>query len=243
MLKHSSRSTRCRFSHAWILLAIFCSTPLVALLVVDLSVSILNLALFCPIRRLARCWLVSASIFLLCFADPCSSNLSALYPHVSRSSVNTLTFIGPVFVSSSALWRSSDHLTIFSSLSKRFLSCCFLYSSVLYQRPVIWRVKKFTPVVLAPWLQFILKPDWSSVLRPSYFEDVLNLHHINFVDILANFLGEYTCLNKASYRYINNSTIINIRSQLWVALLKSHSQRACRRTLSDRKRIFKVVCH
>ena len=242
MLKHSSRSTRCRFAHAWIFLALFCSTPLVTLLVFYLSVSILNLALFCPIRRLARCWLVSASIFLLCFAEPllleslcslsrCFSQLSK-YPYFHRSGF-----------CSSALWRSSDHLTIFSSLSKRFLSCCFLYSSVLYQRPVIWRVKKFTPVVLAPWLQFILKPDWSSVLRPSYFEDVLNLYYINFVDILANFLGEYTCLNKASYRYINNSTIINIRSQLWVALLKSHSQRACRRTLSDRKRIFKVVCH
>ena len=155
--------------------------------------------------RSARCWLVSASTFFcFVFLNPCSSTRSALYWEVSRSSLNTLTFIRSVLISSSALWRSSDFfllmfhsykflsiLTIFSSLSNRFLSCCFLNSSELYQRPVIWRVKNITPVCLAHCLQFILEPDWSSVLRPSYCEDVLNLHHINFVDFLANFLGKY----------------------------------------------------
>ena len=53
VLKHSSRFARFRFLHGWIFLSFICSTTLVALLVIDLSVSILNLTLFCSICRLA----------------------------------------------------------------------------------------------------------------------------------------------------------------------------------------------
>ena len=200
MLKHSSRSARCRFVHAWIFLSLFCSTPLVALLVVDLSVSILNLALFLSIRRLAL-RVVDFSLsqsFSLCFTEPlfldslctlwrCFSQLSK-YPYFHQTgSCKLLSSLAIFLLHTFHSHKFLSILTIFSSLSNRFLSCCFLYSSVLYQRPVIWRIKKFTPVVLALWLQFILKPDWSNVLRPSYYEDVLNLDHIDFVDFLPIF--------------------------------------------------------
>ena len=200
VLKHSSRFARCRFLHGSIFLSLICSTTLVALLVVDLSVSILNLALFCSIRQLALL-VVDLSLsqsFFICFSEPllldslCPlwrrfSQLSK-YPYFHQTGSCKLLSSLAIFL----LFIFYSHkffsiFTIFSSIWNRFLCCCFLYSSVLYQRPVIWRIKKFTPVVLAPWLQFILKPDWSNVLRPSYCEDVSNLDQINFLDFLAIF--------------------------------------------------------
>ena len=177
MLKHSSRSTRCRFAHAWIFLALFCSTPLVTLLVFYLSVSILNLALFCPIRRLARCWLVSASIFLLCFAEPllleslcslsrCFSQLSK-YPYFHRSGFCKL-------LSSLAIERPFDHFLIaFKTISVLLLSvllstlpeACHLACKEVYAGRVstlaaiyikTWLIERSSTVVFRGCFKFVL---------------------------------------------------------------------------------------
>ena len=114
-----------------ILLSFFCSTPRVALLVVDLSPSFrLNFSCFVFLNHSIHCKVVSVS------------------------SLNTLTFVVPVFVSFSPVWQQNLLLpmfhslkllsisTFFSSLSIRFLSCCFL--SFCYCFPRCYQYPTFT---------------------------------------------------------------------------------------------------
>ena len=127
LLNTSSRSARCWLvSTVSIILALCCSTPRVTLLILDLSPSFrLNFSCFVflnPSTRSTRCKVVSGS------------------------SLNTLTFVVPVLVSFSPVWQPNLLLlmfhslkllsisTFFSSLSIRFLSCCFLYFCYCFPR-------------------------------------------------------------------------------------------------------------
>ena len=118
-----------------IILALYCSTPSVTQLILDFSLSFrLNLS---------------------CFDFP---NLSTRCKVVSGSSLDTLTFVVLVVLSFSPVWQPnllpllfhslelSSISTFSSSLSIRFLSCCFLYFCYCfpwcYQYPTIARRRK-----------------------------------------------------------------------------------------------------
>ena len=157
-----------------------CSSTRVALLAVDLSLS---------------------QSFLLCFSEPllldslcplwrCFSQLSK-YPYFHQTgSCKLLSSLAKFFLFMFHSHKFLGILTIFSSLSNRFLSCCFLYSSVRYRMPVIWRINKFTPVVLAPWLQFILKPDWRTFFDRGITK-MFKFGSYKLCRFSRDFLGEY----------------------------------------------------
>ena len=98
----SSRCARCRLVSVAIFAALVCSTPRVDLLVVDLS------------RQSTQS--------VLCVE---TSTRSACCSVVPGGYLNTLTFVGLVLVSSCFIHQNIS--TFFSSLSMRFMSCCFLY--------------------------------------------------------------------------------------------------------------------
>ena len=137
LLNASSRSARCRHVSVSIFLALVCSKPRVALLVVDSTVWIF-LASFCLTPRVTlfmplRGRFVSVSIFLALFCltpqvallvvDVVStvstflntSTRSGYCSDVSNSFVNTLTFVELVLVSFSPLCRSNLLLLMFHS--------------------------------------------------------------------------------------------------------------------------------
>ena len=124
-----------------IIVALCCSTPQLTLLILDLSPSFrLNFPCFV-------------------FLNP--STCSIRCKVVSGSSLNTLTFVVPVLVSFSPVWQPNLLLlmfhslelliisSFFSSLSIRFLSCCFLYFCYCfprcYQYPTFARRRKKGP--------------------------------------------------------------------------------------------------
>ena len=98
--------------------ALLCSTPRVALLVVDLS-RLSQSFLLCVAQHLELLCSFSTclrpSVNLSCFVLLNTSIRSARCSVVSGSFLNTLTFVGPVLVSYSPLWRSNLLLLMFHS--------------------------------------------------------------------------------------------------------------------------------
>ena len=191
------------------MLALFCPTPRVALLVVDIYLC-LNLK-FCFVllntsSGSARCWLVSVSLSLSCFVlvntSTVSINILALCCSTPRITLLILDFspsfrlnfscfvflnplslaalsltsVVPVLVSLSPVWWPNLLLlmlyslellnisTFFSSLSIRFLSCCFLYFCYCfprcYQYPTFARRRKKGPCIVHIYIYTNSMRDW-----------------------------------------------------------------------------------
>ena len=211
--------------------------------------------------RSARCWLVSASTFFcFVFLNPCSSTRCALYWEVSRSSLNTLTFIRSVLISSSALWRSSDFflahvsfvqvleyfdhfLIAFKSISVLLLSellrtlpeachlaCKELYAGLFSTLPAIY---------IRTWL---IERSSAVVLRrcfkfASYKLCRFSCKFFRKIFIWTRHHAAY--INYPIWIPLSSIYAVNYEPPSW-----KHSKAACRwRTLSDRNRICKLACH
>ena len=129
LLNTSSYCSHSRLVFVSIFLPFFCSTPRVAVLVVDLSPSQFlplwfaqHLELICSLLTCLDSRDSLFQPFVLCGE---TSTRSACCSAVSGGYLNTLTVVGLVLVSSCFIHQNIS--TFFSSLSMRFMSCCFLY--------------------------------------------------------------------------------------------------------------------